>query len=354
MSLDKKTTIREVARFASVSIGTVDRVLNNRGNVSLEKERAVKEAVAKLQYEPNRVAQSLAKQKRKVKIGITFPDVERYFWDKVKVGIERANKELQPLGVEIIVYTTTSYNIDEQVQALDALKAQGVHGICMVPHHFQKLNSTIDAYRAEGIPIITFISDSPESQRLAYMGVDDTKSGETAAKLMGLYLKGKGKILIFAIHREVLCIDERIKGFLSKLHAEFPEIEVLNVYDVSGGNHLYDYENYQDDVHRLTERILSEYKELQGIYVTNSLTNYVGRAALELGYQDKLTLIGHETTEDTRQLMATNTIDALVCQTPDIEVYYAAKQMFEYLTDPSKPLDQTYKRRSTILINELL
>ncbi|MDK2867003.1 MAG: LacI family transcriptional regulator [Clostridiales bacterium] len=354
MSTDKKTTIREVARFANVSIGTVDRVLNNRGNVSLEKEKAVKEAVIKLQYEPNRVAQSLAKQRRKVKIGITFPDVERYFWDKVKDGIDRAEKELQPLGVEFIVHTTSSYNIDEQVHALESLKNQGVHGICMVPHHFQKLDSTINAYEAAGIPIITFISDSPESHRLAYMGVDDVKSGETAAKLMGLYLKGKGKILIFAIHREVLCIDERIKGFLHKLHTEFPEIEVMNVYDVSGGNHLYDYENYQDDVQHLTERLLLEYEDLQGIYVTNSLTNYVGRAALSLGFQDKLAIIGHETTEDTRHLMATNTIDALVCQTPDIEVYYAAKQMYEYITDPTKPLNLKFKRRSTILINELL
>jgi hypothetical protein len=52
--------------------------------------------------------------------------------------------------------------------------------------------------------------------------------------------------------------------------------------------------------------------------------------------------------------MATNTIDALVCQTPDIEVYYAAKQMYEYITDPTKPLNLKFKRRSTILINELL
>ena len=48
----KKVTIRDVAAEAKVSIGTVDRVLNNRGNVSKEKVRAVNDAIKKLNYKP--------------------------------------------------------------------------------------------------------------------------------------------------------------------------------------------------------------------------------------------------------------------------------------------------------------
>ena len=54
-----QTTIKDVARESGVSIGTVDRVLHNRGRVAPEKQQAVLEAVQRLNYKPSQVARAL-------------------------------------------------------------------------------------------------------------------------------------------------------------------------------------------------------------------------------------------------------------------------------------------------------
>lgn len=52
-------TIRNVARAAGVSVGTVSRVLNGHKSVSDDVRRKVMRAIKKLDYEPDRVAQSM-------------------------------------------------------------------------------------------------------------------------------------------------------------------------------------------------------------------------------------------------------------------------------------------------------
>ncbi|HZH61292.1 MAG TPA: LacI family DNA-binding transcriptional regulator [Metabacillus sp.] len=67
-----KASIYDVANLAGVSISTVSRVLNKSGYVSSKTEKKVYDAVEKLNYIPNVVAQNLAKNETKL-IGLYFP-----------------------------------------------------------------------------------------------------------------------------------------------------------------------------------------------------------------------------------------------------------------------------------------
>ncbi len=53
-------TVRDIARLARVSIATVSRVLNDRSNVSPERQRSVKEAIERTGFTPNAAAARLA------------------------------------------------------------------------------------------------------------------------------------------------------------------------------------------------------------------------------------------------------------------------------------------------------
>lgn len=57
-------TIKELAAKCGVSIGTVDRVLHNRGRVSAKTRELVLSTAEEMQYIPNRAAQSLAARKK--------------------------------------------------------------------------------------------------------------------------------------------------------------------------------------------------------------------------------------------------------------------------------------------------
>lgn len=64
----EKQNIRltDIARMANVSVGTVDRVIHNRGRVSEENIRRVKEIMEQVGYKPNLIARSLAVKSRAI------------------------------------------------------------------------------------------------------------------------------------------------------------------------------------------------------------------------------------------------------------------------------------------------
>ncbi|SHJ17765.1 regulatory protein, lacI family [Dethiosulfatibacter aminovorans DSM 17477] len=83
-----RPTINDVAREAGVSRGTVDRVINNKGNVSKKSEEKVLAAIKKLDYVKSPFASALAKRSNRIKIGIIYPDLDHYFWNEVDRGID--------------------------------------------------------------------------------------------------------------------------------------------------------------------------------------------------------------------------------------------------------------------------
>lgn len=55
----EKIRIKDIAERAGVSVGTVDRVLHNRPNVSKPAREKVEEALKEMNYQPNVYALSL-------------------------------------------------------------------------------------------------------------------------------------------------------------------------------------------------------------------------------------------------------------------------------------------------------
>ena len=99
---DENYTIKDIARMAGVSAGTVDRVLHNRGNVSASSREKVQSVLDKINYLPNMFAIGLAAKKR-YRIVCLIPYYIMYdYWYSVAKGIEKAAHELQPFNVETV------------------------------------------------------------------------------------------------------------------------------------------------------------------------------------------------------------------------------------------------------------
>src|SRR5665647_1971721 len=80
-------TIRHVASEAGVSTATVSRVLAGFNGVTKDVRERVNRAVAKLDYQPNRLARGLRLGQRKV-IGVIIPDLRNPFFTGVAHGVE--------------------------------------------------------------------------------------------------------------------------------------------------------------------------------------------------------------------------------------------------------------------------
>ena len=97
-------TINEIAKSAGVSIGTVDRVLHNRGRVAEETRETVLRIAKENGYHPNTFARTL-KLKHTFTFGILIPSLtsEYGYWNLILQGIEKAQEELSPLFVSIVI-----------------------------------------------------------------------------------------------------------------------------------------------------------------------------------------------------------------------------------------------------------
>ena len=85
--IQRRSTIRDVARVAGVSVGTVSAVINNSANVTDKNRQRVLQCIATLEYEPNIAARSLKRQLSS-SIGLIVPDLQNPFFASVTGGVQ--------------------------------------------------------------------------------------------------------------------------------------------------------------------------------------------------------------------------------------------------------------------------
>lgn len=83
----KSVTVKDVAREANVSFSTVSRYLNSSGYVDVKTGEKIDEVIKRLNYRPNRIAQSL-KTKSSKNIVLIVPDIQNPFYSKMANQIQ--------------------------------------------------------------------------------------------------------------------------------------------------------------------------------------------------------------------------------------------------------------------------
>ena len=104
-------TINDVAKAAGVSKGTVDRVIHNRGEVSLKSREKVLKVIEELGYKPNVYASMLASQKKRTICCIIPEYSEGDFWSLTAKGIVEAGETAARYGISVDVVTYDQYEI---------------------------------------------------------------------------------------------------------------------------------------------------------------------------------------------------------------------------------------------------
>ena len=113
-------TIKDIAREAGVSHGTVSNVINGRGNVSVEKIRLVWQAAEQLGYKVNTKAQSLRQGKDKA-IAVLLPSME---YERYAALYEVFQHEFTLHGYTVQLYLTQALETTEQAMLTEALNAR--------------------------------------------------------------------------------------------------------------------------------------------------------------------------------------------------------------------------------------
>lgn len=250
-------TIKEIAELAGVSRGTVDRVLNKRGAVNPKTEAKILEIAKALDYKPNRAGIVLAAQKKKFKFGIVMFGIGNPFFDDVIAGFKEKEEELSGYNCTVLIRRISAFGVEDQLEAIDSLLAEEISGLAISPQNDPSIAKKINELYDMGIPTVTFNTDISGSKRIAYVGSNYYKCGQTAAGLMHLMSSGPLNIGIVSGYSQILCHTERIAGFKSCLE-QYTNLHVVDFF-----------ENKDDDFisYEKTTKMLTEHPEINAVFL---------------------------------------------------------------------------------------
>ena len=186
---------------------------------------------------------------------------------------------------------------------------------------------------AAGIPVITFDSDAPDSQRLFFIGTNNLEAGRMGGQRVVSALNGKGNVVFFTMPGQPN-LEERLKGY-KDVFADYPGIKIIEVFDMKGesGTAM---DKAQEYLERTGQSKINAY-----ICLEASAGKDVGEAFKRAKAQDVM-LIAMDVDQATLQLVKDGTIQATISQKPFTMALLGLKALDDLYHYPLKPLARDY------------
>ena len=199
--------MRDVAAMADVSESTVSHVLNGTRKVRPATAEAVLDAIRTLGYEPNSVAQSLARASTR-SIGVALSDLANHYCADLVQGIESATSAH---GYTLLLADTHD-SAKEELQAVRELQQRRVDGILLATT-VTLPNESLDYLERNHTPVV--LIDRLSSLVHDQVGVENKKStAQLVAHLVGL---GHTRIGFIGGLPHIATSNERIAGYKTGL-----------------------------------------------------------------------------------------------------------------------------------------
>lgn len=331
-----KIRIRDIADRAGVSTGTVDRVIHNRGEVSLKTRERVLGILKEMQYEPDVLARSLA-SKRPVRIAVILPfhTPENLFWKEPLEGIGEACAELEHFKIDVKEFLYDQFSRQDFLNCCQQLLEFAPDAVIAAPVFNKETSWFFDHCRDSGTPIISVNDNIRHPGQLTYVGQDPRQSGAVAGQLLKTGMKTEGTVLVVSIARDkdnYNHIKNRELGFR----------EFWNSTNGSPGPKIISRPMPKETytyIRRTLAALFDEYSDIQGIFVTNSRVYQVARFLSNTGRTDVM-LVGYDLINPNIKYLNNNTIDFLISQKPREQGYRALISAFNALKLNKQPFPE--------------
>lgn len=274
-----KPTIRDVAKYANVSISTVSRVMNAPDTVAEDKRSRVLEAIDALQYQPNSFARGLIYKKSNT-FGIMIPDTENPYFSGLLRG-------MQDVAVKLnysLMICSTDRDKDRFSTYIQIFYEKQVDGIVFVGDALS--SEYYEEMRRFNFPIVLASTNAPQFEIPSVDVDDELASYEAVQHLIGL---GHTKIGMISFPlQDTISGRPRLEGFQRALKEAGLE-QCLNYVDFA--SHRY------EDAYAAAERILAKHPEITAIFTASDefamgVISYVNEQGKKV--PDQLSVIGFD------------------------------------------------------------
>lgn len=336
--MSRKTKLDEIAKAACVSLSTVDRVLNRRGGVTPEKEAKVLEWANKLNLDRIMFRDYV----RGLRVAVIMQSPRNPFYRGLHDAFTSTNIALAALKITCFVHHTDIADIPATLAQVRKC-GRSYDALIVICQDDPRLSDELRLL-SEKLPIITLVTDLPDSGRLAYVGPDNRQMGRVAGELMGRFLgrEGGDVLVVLGLHR-ITGHEEREMGFRSVLREHFPACVITGA--VESGER-------QECAGEVVSAALRKTPNIRGIYNISAGNMAIAEVIRSMGVMHKITLITHELTSGRRTMLREGILDVVIDQNPQLEVQRALERLARHFGRSSVQSDAERYTPFNIFIRE--
>ncbi len=150
-----------------------------------------------------------------------------------RVGAEAAARDLsnknKKIDIKIDWRTPEIESAEEQAEQILNAVNDGSDAIIVSCSDDSILTGAINKAVDEGVPVMTFDSDAPDSKRFAYYGPDDVEIGERVMTELAALIDEVGKVAVLGGNQKAPNLKKRVQG-IRDAAGKYPRIEIVGEF----------------------------------------------------------------------------------------------------------------------------
>ena len=323
--MSKPITIKKISSLAGVSVGTVDRVLHNRGKVSEKSRLSVIKAmeIAGCNYD---VYSSTLAYKREIKIAVATPSVNLGgYWNSIHEGILHSKEEFPDLSINFLWFPYNQFDVYSCREAFSGILCGKPDAVILGSTFADETRTLCSDLDKDGIPYFFVDAIIDGTRPTATYTVDQYACGYILARLLLSFIPEDSNIAIMEMRRVGGMHSnnsvERTKGFKAYLD-EQGVLDRLKVGHLSAEN--------PGENEELFMHFFEENPTIKGIAVMNS-RGYIIADFLKRTSLCDVKLICFDLTTNNLRCITDGSITALLGQRPELQGFHVVKAAVNHL-----------------------
>jgi len=320
-----KIRIKDIAKKAGVSTGTVDRILHNRGNVSDAAREAVEKVLKEVDYKPN-IHISGMSLKRRYKIIITTPTTSAgEYWESIHKGIGRLLEDYDNIKVDLVTHPYNQYDIYSCRNVFKQVAAEEADGVIIGPTFTKETVTLTTELDKKSTPYIFVDSMVENTNCLAFFSADHYACGYLMCKLLTQIIPPTSEIGILQAER---IGDESANTTILRKNGLNDYLKEKNLTNKIHRIPFSVIEPERNDL--MLSKFFHEHQNIGGVVVLNSRGNVVADYFAKNKIED-IRLVCIDITDANAKSLKANLIDFLICQEPERQGILAMRTLIEFL-----------------------
>ena len=321
----ERIRIKDIARMADVSVGTVDRVLHGRSGVSEASRKRVEGILQQLNYQPNMYASALASNKKYQFVCMLPQHRKGDYWTDVESGINRAIKAFSDFYLRLSVVYYDQYEYSSFLKCGEEVLRMEPDGVVMTPTIPEMTARVTEQLDEHDIPYVFIDSNVEGLNPLAFYGQKSEQSGYFAARMAMLLGQTPKEIVVFRQINEGRVgsnqQSNREKGFRNYMQEHFPACHILEL-DL--------YAKQPDEDEALLDAFFKGHPQTQCGITFNSKVYIIGEYLLK-HEATAFKLIGYDLLERNIHCLKQGAVDFLIAQQPTLQGYNSIESLCNHL-----------------------